>query len=294
MKIYFRRPYHESLGQLVALRAAASGAERGDVDGRVGALSLTARAHLRRAVAFRSRLPQLSRGASSSSVASSSVASVALGGSLAGGFGAAGACDGDSTLSPPKSPKSPFPPPLRSWPTRRRDGDDVSGNVERCAVQDSEPAGKQIPNNPFFPYVASPFLPYVTHFSHMSKNNVCVALFRQSLALRMQGDMWLFDCGESTQVQMMHCSVSHHQLTRLFVSHMHGDHCFGIPGLLCGIAAAISGNLDGSDLEEDSLSGRNRHPHHTERKQLPPLQIVGPAGLRSWIRAGEKRAQSAH
>ena len=168
MKIYFRRPYHESLGQLVALRAAASGAERGDVDGRVGALSLTARAHLRRAVAFRSRLPQLSRGASSSSVASSSVASVALGGSLAGGFGAAGACDGDSTLSPPKSPKSPFPPPLRSWPTRRRDGDDVSGNVERCAVQDSEPAGKQIPNNPFSQM-------WRPHFSHMSKK-LCFAL----------------------------------------------------------------------------------------------------------------------
>ena len=150
---------HASLGQLVALRAAASGAERGDVDGRVGALSLTARAHLRRAVAFRSRLAQLSRGASSSSVASSSVASVALGGSVAGGLGAAGACDGDSTLSPPKTP-SPRRP-LRSWPTRRRDGDDVSGNVERCAVQDSEPAGKQIPNTPFSPYVASPFLPHV-------------------------------------------------------------------------------------------------------------------------------------
>ncbi|HER54395.1 MAG TPA: MBL fold metallo-hydrolase, partial [Candidatus Bathyarchaeota archaeon] len=68
----------------------------------------------------------------------------------------------------------------------------------------------------------------------------------------------LFDCGEGTQRQMTKAKVGFHKLTKVFVTHMHGDHVLGLPGL----------------LQTMSLMGRTSE-----------LQIFGPEGIREFVDA---------
>ncbi|MUN62109.1 ribonuclease Z [Kocuria sediminis] len=50
--------------------------------------------------------------------------------------------------------------------------------------------------------------------------------------LRWDGAGLLFDPGEGTQRQMIHAGVSAAQVTRICLTHIHGDHCYGLPGVL--------------------------------------------------------------
>ncbi|MDR7075171.1 ribonuclease Z [Neobacillus niacini] len=56
-----------------------------------------------------------------------------------------------------------------------------------------------------------------------------------SIALKLleeRGAIWLFDAGEATQHQILHTSIKPRRIEKVFVTHLHGDHIYGIPGLL--------------------------------------------------------------
>jgi ribonuclease Z len=76
------------------------------------------------------------------------------------------------------------------------------------------------------------------------------------LALRTAGGWALVDCGEGTQHRILRTSLTLHQLRAIFITHLHGDHCYGLPGLL-----ASAGLLNRSER----------------------LVIVGPAPLQRYL-----------
>lgn len=81
-----------------------------------------------------------------------------------------------------------------------------------------------------------------------------------SIVLNLQqptaAEMWLFDCGEGTQHQFLHTPYHPGKLNKIFITHLHGDHLFGLPGLLC------SRSMQGSSL---------------------PLTLYGPKGLAEFV-----------
>jgi len=64
--------------------------------------------------------------------------------------------------------------------------------------------------------------------------------------LKINNDYILIDCGEGTQNQMLRYKISHNKLRYVFISHMHGDHFLGLPGLLCTMS--VQGRTDDLDI----------------------------------------------
>ena len=57
-----------------------------------------------------------------------------------------------------------------------------------------------------------------------------------ALAVERKGRVLLFDCGEGTQYRLMEADLSRMRVDAIFVTHLHGDHCYGLPGLLSTLA----------------------------------------------------------
>jgi ribonuclease Z len=97
--------------------------------------------------------------------------------------------------------------------------------------------------------------------------------------LRWDEQGFLFDPGEGTQRQMTFAGVSAPDITRIFVTHFHGDHCFGLPGVFARLA------LDGVDHQVTChypASGRDAfarlrwvRPDDGEHPLLPELTAKG-------------------
>ena len=80
-------------------------------------------------------------------------------------------------------------------------------------------------------------------------------------ALTLRGKVYLVDCGEGTQLQIRRQGLHFGRIHTIFISHLHGDHCFGLPGLLSTL----------------SMLGRTGELH-----------IHGPEGLTEYIAAHRK------
>ncbi|MBO5699137.1 MAG: ribonuclease Z [Bacteroidaceae bacterium] len=54
--------------------------------------------------------------------------------------------------------------------------------------------------------------------------------------LQLANKLYLIDCGEGTQLQLRKSKINFSSLNAIFISHLHGDHCLGLPGLLSTLA----------------------------------------------------------
>lgn len=78
-------------------------------------------------------------------------------------------------------------------------------------------------------------------------------------------EMWMFDCGEGTQHQILETTLKPRKITRIFITHMHGDHIYGLPGF----------------LSSRSFQGGNEK-----------LTIYGPKGIKQYVETSLKLSRS--
>ncbi|MDR2954242.1 MAG: ribonuclease Z [Prevotella sp.] len=57
-----------------------------------------------------------------------------------------------------------------------------------------------------------------------------------SQVLNIRDKLFMIDCGEGTQLQFRRSKLGFGRLNRIFISHLHGDHCFGLIGLISTLA----------------------------------------------------------
>ena len=75
-----------------------------------------------------------------------------------------------------------------------------------------------------------------------------------SIAVKRGSEIILFDCGEGTQRQFQKSKLSYMQISQIFITHFHGDHFLGLPGL----------------IQTMQLNDRDK-----------PLHIYGPRGMKN-------------
>jgi ribonuclease Z len=59
--------------------------------------------------------------------------------------------------------------------------------------------------------------------------------FPSSQILELRDKQYMIDCGEGTQVRMQQLGVKTNRMGHIFISHLHGDHCFGLMGLISSL-----------------------------------------------------------
>lgn len=90
-----------------------------------------------------------------------------------------------------------------------------------------------------------------------------------SLVLKLLDELneiWMFDCGEATQHQILKTTLKPRKITSVFITHLHGDHIYGLPGFLS------SRSFQGGD---------------------GPLTIYGPPGIRAFVNNSLKYSKTS-
>lgn len=62
-----------------------------------------------------------------------------------------------------------------------------------------------------------------------------VHAFPTSQVLEVRGKQFMIDCGEGAQIRLRQYGVKYSRLNHIFISHLHGDHCFGLMGMLSSL-----------------------------------------------------------
>ena len=60
-------------------------------------------------------------------------------------------------------------------------------------------------------------------------------------------EVWMFDCGEGTQHQILETTIKPRKISKIFITHLHGDHIFGLPGFLS--SRSFQANEEQTDIE---------------------------------------------
>ncbi|MBQ3319519.1 MAG: ribonuclease Z [Spirochaetia bacterium] len=82
-----------------------------------------------------------------------------------------------------------------------------------------------------------------------------------SVLLRREGDLFLFDCGEATQISLKKLNLKWKNISTIFISHTHADHVTGLPGILM-----LSSQVDRTE----------------------PLYIIGPPKIKEFVETSIK------
>jgi len=95
-------------------------------------------------------------------------------------------------------------------------------------------------------------------------------------------DWYLFDCGEATQHQLLKSPFSLGRLSKIFITHLHGDHIFGLPGLL------TSRSMAGGAKSSVTIYGPKGIKEYIETSlRLSASQITYPLKINEFAKAGE-------
>lgn len=96
------------------------------------------------------------------------------------------------------------------------------------------------------------------------------------IGLRLGPTQLLFDAGEGTQRQFMRSFLNPSRVQGIFITHMHGDHIFGLPGMLLSFLSFIHTAQDAhaAAVADAVLSSPPRT--HT-------LRVFGPEGLYNYV-----------
>ncbi len=103
-----------------------------------------------------------------------------------------------------------------------------------------------------------------------------------AIAVKRGPEVVLFDCGEGTQRQLMASTLSFMQVTRVFLTHFHGDHFLGLPGLMQSMnffgreaALEVYGPAGCEDLVADLLGlGHFKAGYPVHARDLAPGETV--------------------
>ncbi|RPA82203.1 hypothetical protein BJ508DRAFT_238272 [Ascobolus immersus RN42] len=107
---------------------------------------------------------------------------------------------------------------------------------------------------------------------------------QSSLALLLPSTTTLlFDCGESTQRQLhrFRTSIKRTRIHKIFITHLHGDHIFGLCPLLLNIIEGNGGLVGATDPRLAGTTEKQKKRKETE----PDVEIFGPVGIRAFVRA---------